>query len=61
MNRNLDLTTGSVGKKLILFAIPLLLGSMVQQLYNTVDLIFAGNFINKSASAVFPFSLKNKD
>ena len=46
-----DLTTGSIGKKLILFALPLLAGSLVQQLYNTVDLIFVGNFINKSASA----------
>lgn len=46
-----DMTRGSVWKNLILFAIPLLLGSLVQQLYNTVDLIFAGNFIDKSASA----------
>ena len=46
-----DLTNGPVGKKLLLFAIPLLLGSLVQQLYNTVDLIFVGNFINKTASA----------
>ncbi len=46
-----DLTTGVIWKKIVLFAIPLLLGSLVQQLYNTVDLIFVGNFIGKSASA----------
>lgn len=46
-----DLTRGTIWKKLLLFAIPLLLSSLVQQLYNTVDLIFVGNFINKSASA----------
>ena len=46
-----DLTEGSIGKKLILFALPLLVGSLVQQLYNTVDLIYVGNFIGKSASA----------
>lgn len=46
-----DMTKDSIGKSILLFAIPLLLGSLVQQLYNTVDLIFAGNFINKSASA----------
>ncbi|MBQ8974882.1 MAG: MATE family efflux transporter, partial [Oscillospiraceae bacterium] len=46
-----DLTTGAISKKLILFALPLLVGSLVQQLYNTVDLIFVGNFIDKSASA----------
>ena len=38
-------------QKVILFALPLLFGSLVQQLYNTVDLIFVGNFIGKSASA----------
>lgn len=45
------MTRGPVGKQLVLFAIPLLLGSLVQQLYNTVDLMFVGNFINSSASA----------
>lgn len=46
-----DLTHGQINKKLILFALPLLFGSLVQQLYNTVDLIFVGNYIGKSASA----------
>ena len=51
LKKTLDLTTGSISRKLILFALPLLFGSLVQQLYNTVDLIFVGNFIGKSASA----------
>lgn len=51
MARVQDLTKGNIGKKLILFAIPMLLSSLVQQLYNTVDLIYAGNFLGKSASA----------
>jgi len=46
-----DLTEGPISKKLVLFALPLLVGSLVQQLYNTVDLIFVGNYIGKSASA----------
>lgn len=46
-----DLTVGPIGKKLLLFAAPLLLGSLVQQLYNTVDLIFVGKYIGSSASA----------
>ena len=46
-----DLTSGSIWKKLVLFALPLLLSSLVQQLYNTVDLIFAGNLIDSNASA----------
>ncbi len=51
MAKTTDLTKGTIWKKLLFFAIPLLLSSLVQQLYNTVDLIFVGNFINKSASA----------
>ena len=34
-----------------MFALPLLLGTLVQQLYSTVDLIFVGNVIDKTASA----------
>lgn len=56
MARTIDLTKGSIGKKLVLFAVPLLLSSLVQQLYNTVDLIFVGNFIDKSASAAIGIS-----
>ncbi len=48
---NHNLTSGSIIKKVALFAIPLLIGSVIQQLYNTVDLLFAGNLINASASA----------
>ena len=46
-----DLTSGSIWSSLLLFALPLLAGSLVQQLCNTVDLLFVGNFIDKSASA----------
>ena len=48
---NGDLTVGLIGKKRLLFAVPLLLGSLMQQLYHTVDLIFVGNYIGSSASA----------
>lgn len=51
LTKTTDLTTGTIWKRLLFFAIPLLLSSLVQQLYNTVDLIFVGNFIDKSASA----------
>ena len=45
------LTEGSIIKGLFWFALPLLGSSLIQQLYNTVDLIFVGNFLGKSASA----------
>ena len=49
--RKTDLMQGPIGSSLIRFAIPLLIGSLAQQLYNTVDLIFVGNYIGKTASA----------
>ncbi len=51
-----DLTTGPIWLKLSLFALPLMLSSLVQQLYNTVDLIFAGNLIDANASAAIGMS-----
>ena len=47
----IDLTEGPIGSQLIRFALPLFLGSLLQLLYNTVDLIFAGQFLGKEASA----------
>ena len=45
------MTEGSIAKQLILFAIPLLIGNMFQQLYNTVDALIVGNFLGKEALA----------
>ena len=45
------MTRGSIGKRLILFALPLLLGNLFQQLYNTVDSLIVGNFLGSSALA----------
>ena len=50
-NKGQDLTQGPIHSKLIRFAIPLLLSSLVQQLYNTVDLVFAGNALGQDASS----------
>ena len=45
------MTEGSIIKGILLFSIPLLIGNLFQQLYNTVDSIIAGNFIGKEALA----------
>ena len=37
MSQTLDLTSGSVTKKILLFALPLMAGNILQQLYNVVD------------------------
>ncbi|HHY91437.1 MAG TPA: MATE family efflux transporter, partial [Clostridiales bacterium] len=44
-----DLTTGNILKHLISFSIPLLLGNLLQALYNTVDSIWVGRFIGPKA------------
>lgn len=49
--RSNNLTQGSIFKGLFLFALPLLGSSLIQQMYNTVDLMFVGNILGKEASA----------
>jgi putative MATE family efflux protein len=49
--RTLDLTRGPIWLIILRFGLPLLLGSMIQLLYNTVDLIYVGRFVSKEASA----------
>ena len=44
-----DLTIGKEGKLILLFALPMLLGKMFQQLYIFVDSIVVGNFLGKGA------------
>ena len=46
-----DLTSGPAGRQLLLFALPLLGSSLIQQLYNTVDLFFVGNLLGKDSMA----------
>lgn len=42
---------GVIWKQLVLFSIPLLLGNLFQQLYNTVDSIIVGNYLGSNALA----------
>jgi putative MATE family efflux protein len=46
-----DLTTGNEGKRILYFAIPMLLGNFFQILNTLVDSIIVGNYIGKSALA----------
>lgn len=45
------MTEGSISKKIVLFALPVFLGQLLQQLYNVVDSIVVGNFLGKEALA----------
>lgn len=46
-----DLTVGSPAAGLVQFAIPLLIGNLAQQLYNTVDSIVVGKYVGDTALA----------
>ena len=46
-----DMTTGEPMNKLIQFSLPLLIGNLAQQLYNTVDSIVVGKYIGDTALA----------
>lgn len=45
------MTQGSIPRLLINFSIPLLIGNVFQQLYNTVDTVVVGNFVSRQALA----------
>lgn len=46
-----DLTRGPIFRKLLLFSLPILLGSIVTELYNVVDSMIVGRFIGANALA----------
>ena len=51
--KDTDMTEGSILRHLITFSIPLLVGNIFQQLYNTVDTWVVGNYVsNEAYSAV---------
>ena len=49
--RDVDMTHGNITKHIITFALPLLVGNIFQQLYNTVDTWVVGNFVSEHAYA----------
>ena len=54
MNKRTDtnkITEGVIWKQLLIFFFPILVGTLFQQLYNTVDAIIVGRFVGKQALA----------
>ena len=49
MNR--DLTKGPVTKSMLLFAVPMILGDLLQQCYNIADTLIVGQFLGRDALA----------
>ena len=49
--RRTDLTSGPIASSLMFFALPLILGNMLQTLYNAADSIIVGHFVGPDALA----------
>lgn len=51
MKEKQDLTTGSVSKKLIIFALPLLFANLLQSFYSIVDMLVVGRIVGETGLA----------
>lgn len=49
--KDVDMTEGNIIRHLLIFAFPLLIGNLFQQLYNMVDTWVVGNFVSNEAFA----------
>ena len=49
--KNYDLTEGSIMDKLLKFAFPIMVGNLLQQLYNIVDTLIVGRYLGEKALA----------
>ena len=54
--RSTLMTEGPIARQLIAFALPLMLGNLFQQLYNTADSLIVGNFLGSDALAAVSYS-----
>lgn len=48
---NCDLTEGKIVHKLLRFAFPIMVGNLLQQLYNVVDTLIVGRYLGENALA----------
>ena len=51
MKKYVDFTQGNIVRAIILFSIPLIMGELLQNLYNSVDALVVGNLIDQHALA----------
>ena len=51
LSRKKDLTTGPITQTMLLFAFPMILGNLLQQLYNIADTLIVGQFLGADALA----------
>ena len=51
LHKDVNMTEGVIWKQLLWFALPLLVGNLFQQLYNTIDILIVGNYLGDSSLA----------
>ena len=51
MNKDTSMTGGSISRRIIMFALPVFVGQLLQQLYNVVDSVVVGRVLGKEALA----------
>ena len=51
MKKTTIMTEGVIWRQILAFSIPLIMGNLLQQLYNTADSIIVGNFVGSEALA----------
>ncbi len=56
MSKYNDMTIGNIKKNMLLFALPLIVSNILQNLYNAVDMYFAGQFLGTNALAAVSVS-----
>ena len=49
VSMRVDLTNGRIGRSIILFSLPMILGNLLQQLYNVADTLIVGRTIGAAA------------
>ena len=50
-SKKIDMTKGPIMRNILLFAIPIVIGNILQQLYTTVDTLVIGNYCGKTSLA----------
>ena len=51
MTKAIDLTEGSITRTMLAFAVPMIIGNLLQQLYNVADTLIVGQFLGANALA----------
>ena len=52
--KDADMTEGNIWMHMVHFSVPMAIGLLFQQLYNTVDTIVVGQFVGQQAQAAVP-------